>query len=241
MLKLILIDDHFVVRSGLVASLELEDDMSVLAEADRGEEASTLFAKHQPDVVLMDMQLPGISGVEATARLRAAHPEARVLIFSTFARDEEVAAALKAGALGYLQKSASRDELLKAIDEVNDVYFNAEEKLATAIKNHVKIITGDMDSSTVFLREWRRLPEDKITDFIKLRNKYEEGFTQILINGENENVFDAPDKKFAVLTILSAVNWITEWYSPKGSMTPDEISEHLYKFITNGLKVKTLA
>lgn len=118
MLKLILIDDHFVVRSGLVASLELEDDMSVLAEADRGEEAAALFGKHQPDVVLMDLQLPGISGVEATARLRAAHPEARVLIFSTFARDEEVAAALKAGALGYLQKSASRDELLKAIRSV---------------------------------------------------------------------------------------------------------------------------
>lgn len=118
MLKLILIDDHFVVRSGLVASLELEDDMTVLAEAERGEEAPALFAKHQPDVVLMDLQLPGISGVEATARLRTAHPEARVLIFSTFARDEEVAAALKAGALGYLQKSASRDELLKAIRSV---------------------------------------------------------------------------------------------------------------------------
>lgn len=118
MLKLILIDDHFVVRSGLVASLDLEDDMSVLAEADRGEEAPVLFAKHQPDVVLMDMQLPGISGVEATARLRTAHPEARVLIFSTFARDEEVAAALRAGALGYLQKSASRDELLHAIRSV---------------------------------------------------------------------------------------------------------------------------
>ena len=118
MLKLILIDDHFVVRSGLVASLELEDDMSVLAESDRGEEASALFVKHRPDAVLMDMQLPGISGVEATARLRTAHPEARVLIFSTFARDEEVSAALKAGALGYLQKSASRDELLRAIRSV---------------------------------------------------------------------------------------------------------------------------
>ena len=118
MLKLILIDDHFVVRSGLVASLELEDDMSVLAESDRGEEASALFVRHRPDVVLMDMQLPGISGVEATARLRTAHPEARVLIFSTFARDEEVSAALKAGALGYLQKSASRDELLHAIRSV---------------------------------------------------------------------------------------------------------------------------
>jgi TetR/AcrR family transcriptional regulator, cholesterol catabolism regulator len=130
------------------------------------------------------------------------------------------------------------DELLKAIDEVNDVYFNAEEKLASAIKNHVKIMTGDLDASSVFIREWRRLPKSKLDEFIKLRNKYEEGFTQILINGENENVFEAPDKKFAVLTILSAVNWITEWYSPKGNMTPDEISDHLYRFITTGLKVK---
>ena len=130
------------------------------------------------------------------------------------------------------------DELLKAIDEVNDVYFNAEEKLASAIKNHVKIMTGDLDASSVFIREWRRLPKSKLDEFIKLRNKYEEGFTQILINGENENVFEAPDKKFAVLTILSAVNWITEWYSPKGNMTSDEISDHLYRFITTGLKVK---
>lgn len=133
------------------------------------------------------------------------------------------------------------DELIKAIDEVNDVYFNAEEKLASAIKNHVKIMTGDLDASSVFIREWRRLPKEKLDEFIKLRNKYEEGFTQILINGENENVFDAPDKKFAVLTILSTVNWITEWYSPKGNMTPDEISEHLYRFITTGLRVKITA
>lgn len=132
------------------------------------------------------------------------------------------------------------DELLRAIDEVNDIYFNAEEKLAMAIRNHVKIITGDMDSSTVFLREWRRLPEGRIAEFIKLRNRYEEGFTRILVNGENENVFEAPDKKFAVLTILSAVNWITEWYSPKGSMSPDEIAEHLFRFVTTGLKVKTI-
>ncbi len=116
--KLMIIDDHFVVRSGLVASLELEDDMQVVAEADRGEEAGALFAKHRPEVVLMDLQLPGISGVEATALLKAAHPDARVLIFSTFARDEEVMAALKAGALGYLQKSASRDQLLGAIRAV---------------------------------------------------------------------------------------------------------------------------
>lgn len=116
--KLIIIDDHFVVRSGLVASLELEDDLQVLAEADRGEDAQALFAAHRPDVVLMDLQLPGISGIEATARLKSQHPEARVLIFSTFARDEEVSAALRAGALGYLQKSASREALIAAIHQV---------------------------------------------------------------------------------------------------------------------------
>ncbi len=132
------------------------------------------------------------------------------------------------------------DELLKAIDEVNDVYFNAEEKLNSAIKNHVKIVTGDLDASSVFIREWRRLPKEKLPEFIKLRNKYEDGFKQILVNGENENVFEAPDKKFAVLTILSAVNWITEWYNPKGNMTPDEIAEHLSNFILTGLRVKTL-
>lgn len=115
---LLLIDDHFVVRSGLVASLELEDDLKVVGEADRGEDAPKLFAKKKPDVVLMDLQLPGISGIEATAALLREHPSARVLIFSTFARDDEIQAALKAGALGYLQKSSSRDDLLTAIRTV---------------------------------------------------------------------------------------------------------------------------
>ncbi|MFO1486692.1 MAG: response regulator transcription factor [Verrucomicrobiaceae bacterium] len=118
MISLLLIDDHFVVRSGLVASLELEDDFKVVGEADRGEDAPKLFVKKKPDVVLMDLQLPGISGIEATAALLREHPSARVLIFSTFARDDEIQAALKAGALGYLQKSSSRDDLLTAIRTV---------------------------------------------------------------------------------------------------------------------------
>lgn len=118
MIKLLLIDDHFVVRSGLAASLELEDDMKVVGEAERGEDACGQFERHQPDVVLMDLQLPGLSGIEATGALLRGHPQARVLIFSTFARDDEIQAALKAGALGYLQKSSSRDDLLSAIRQV---------------------------------------------------------------------------------------------------------------------------
>lgn len=74
MTTLLLIDDHFVVRSGLVASLELEDDLKVVGEADRGEDASRLFAQTKPDVVLMDIQLPGLSGIDATAALLREHP-----------------------------------------------------------------------------------------------------------------------------------------------------------------------
>jgi len=118
LIKVMIVDDHFVVRSGLVASLEMEDDLKVVAEAKRGEDAVALFAQHQPSVVLMDLQLPGIGGVEATSLLVERDPEARVLIFSTFARVDEVRAALEAGALGYVQKSASREDLLAAVRNV---------------------------------------------------------------------------------------------------------------------------
>ena len=117
-MKLLLIDDHFVVRSGLAASLALEEDMEVVAELDSGEQAVAAYTAHQPDIVLMDLQLPGLSGIEATQALVSADPAARVLIFSTFARDEEIHRALRAGALGYLQKSASRPDLLAAIRAV---------------------------------------------------------------------------------------------------------------------------
>lgn len=115
---LLVIDDHFVVRSGLAASLELEDDLRVAGELDRGDQACERYAQLRPQVVLMDLQLPGAGGVETTALLLRQHPEARVLIFSTFARDDEIQAALRAGALGYVPKSASREDLLAAIRTV---------------------------------------------------------------------------------------------------------------------------
>lgn len=117
-MKVMIVDDHFVVRSGLVASLELEDDITVVAEAERGEEAPDLLVSAKPEVILMDLQLPGWNGIETTERLLELDPAARILVFSTFARDDEIQAALDAGALGYLQKSASREELLAALHAV---------------------------------------------------------------------------------------------------------------------------
>jgi DNA-binding NarL/FixJ family response regulator len=114
----LIVDDHFVVRSGIAASLELDDSIKVVGEVERGEDVVAAYRQHRPRVVLMDLQLPGIGGIAATAELRRHDANARVLIFSTFARDDEIQAALDAGALGYLQKSASRDELLNALRTV---------------------------------------------------------------------------------------------------------------------------
>lgn len=145
-ISLMLVDDHFVVRSGLAASLELEDDIEVIAEAETGEEAVSLFSEKRPDVVLMDLQLPGINGIEATEKILLQAPCAQVLIFSTFVRDDEIQTALEVGALGYLQKSASREELLSAIR-------------ATAIgetvlpENIAKRLKGLQSGSTITVRE----------------------------------------------------------------------------------------
>lgn len=117
-ITLLLVDDHFVVRSGLAASLSLEDDLKVAGEAGDAAEAEALFAKVHPQVVIMDLQLGNSSGLEVTSRLCQTHPEARVLIFSSFARDEDVHRAIRAGALGYLPKAAPREELLHAVRTV---------------------------------------------------------------------------------------------------------------------------
>jgi AcrR family transcriptional regulator len=130
------------------------------------------------------------------------------------------------------------DQFEMAIREVNDIYFNAEEKIRMAIKNHINIITNDLNASAVFIKEWRHLPEPELSMFIHRRHDYEDEFKIILQQGVDENVFEDVNKKFAVLTILSTISWIVEWYKPDGSMTPDEISEKLSDFILTGLKRK---
>lgn len=117
-LRVLIVDDHFVVRSGLIAALESAGGVSVVGEAERGDEVVQVYAQCRPSVVLLDLQLPGASGVEAARALLEHDAEARVLIFSTFARDDEIQAAFDAGALGYLHKSARRDELIAALRRV---------------------------------------------------------------------------------------------------------------------------
>jgi DNA-binding NarL/FixJ family response regulator len=114
-IKLLVVDDHFVVRSGVVASLALEDDLEVVAEAETGDQALMLYREKRPDVVIMDLRLPGKSGIESTAELMKEFPQARVLIFTTYDGDEDIYRATQAGAFGYLLKSSPREELLMAV------------------------------------------------------------------------------------------------------------------------------
>ncbi len=112
------VDDIPVVRTGLIALLERQDDMHVLGEAGDGEEAVALHRRLRPDLVLMDLRLPRLSGVEATARICGEFPEARILVLTTYDGDEDIYRALQAGARGYLLKDLAREELLEAIRAV---------------------------------------------------------------------------------------------------------------------------
>ena len=114
-LKIMLVDDHYLVRVGLTSIIALESDMTVCAEASTGEQALALFRDYRPDVTLMDLRLPGMSGSETTHAIRATFPDARVIILSTYVSDEEIYGALQAGAMAYLVKSVQRQELTHAI------------------------------------------------------------------------------------------------------------------------------
>jgi DNA-binding NarL/FixJ family response regulator len=111
----LLVDDHALVRNGLRAVLDTTADCTVVGEAGTGEDAVELAADLQPDVVVMDLSMPGAGGVAATAALRERVPTARVLVLTTFADDVRVRAALAAGATGYLLKDADPDDVVRAV------------------------------------------------------------------------------------------------------------------------------
>ena len=114
-LKIMLVDDHYLVRMGLASVLALEPDMAVCAEASIGEQARSLFRTYRPDVTLMDLRLPGMSGMETVKAIRDEFCDARIVIISTYVCDEEIYGALQAGAMAYLVKSVQREELVRAI------------------------------------------------------------------------------------------------------------------------------
>ena len=115
MIKLIIADDHNIIRQGLRLILETEEDFNIVAEASDGAEALSLCAEHNPDVVLMDLRMPGMDGLTAIEKLRETQPEIAVVILTTFNEDELMLRGLQAGARGYLLKDTERSALFDTI------------------------------------------------------------------------------------------------------------------------------
>jgi DNA-binding NarL/FixJ family response regulator len=118
-IRILLADDHPVVRDGLAAMLSTQPDFQVIGEAGTGAEAVAQAARLRPDVVLMDLEMPEIDGIEAIRRLRAADPDVQVVVLTAFDTDERIVGALQAGAQGYLLKGAPRAEIFAAIRTVS--------------------------------------------------------------------------------------------------------------------------
>jgi DNA-binding NarL/FixJ family response regulator len=138
--RVVLADDQRLVRESLATLLGLLDGIELLATASDGEEALALAAEHDPDVVLMDLRMPRMDGIEATSRLRERHPEVRVIALTTYADDESVLGALRAGARGYLTKDASSQDIRAAILTV----AAGDAALDPAVQSHVvAALAGD--------------------------------------------------------------------------------------------------
>jgi DNA-binding NarL/FixJ family response regulator len=131
--RVVLADDQRLVRESLATLLGLLDGIELLATASDGEEALALTAEHDPDVVLMDLRMPRMDGIEAISRLRESHPEVRVIALTTYADDESVLGALRAGARGYLTKDASSQDIRAAILTV----AAGDAALDPAVQSHV--------------------------------------------------------------------------------------------------------
>ena len=118
-IRILVVDDHHVVRQGIVALIKSVEDMTVVAEAADGKQAVDLFRKHRPDVTIMDLRLPVMTGVEAITEIRRESPAARIIVLTTFDGDEDIYRDLQAGARGYLLKDMFGDDLMDAIRAVH--------------------------------------------------------------------------------------------------------------------------
>jgi DNA-binding NarL/FixJ family response regulator len=136
-IRILIVDDHPMLREGVGAILDDRTDMIVVGEASDGAEAIARFRELRPDVTLMDLQMPGVGGLEAILAIRAEFPGARILVLTTYAGDTQAVRALKAGATGYLLKSSLRTEMIDAIHDVHRGRRHVNGEVANQIALHV--------------------------------------------------------------------------------------------------------
>ncbi len=135
-IRVLCVDDHPIVREGIAAVIATQDDIVAVGEAGDGQTAVAQYRQLKPDVVVMDLRMPGMGGVEATIQIRKEFPTARIIVLTTYEGDEDIHRALEAGAQGYILKDSVRRELLQTIREVYAGRRHISPAMATCLAEH---------------------------------------------------------------------------------------------------------
>jgi NarL family two-component system response regulator LiaR len=146
-IRIFIAEDHAIVRKGVRTLLSLEKDLEVIGEASNGLEAVKLVSELNPDVILMDLVMPELDGIQAIQQIKAAHPDARVLVLTSFATDDKIFPAIKAGALGYLLKDSDPADLVTAIRQVNAGEYSLHPIIARKVLQELNLLPKSSPAS----------------------------------------------------------------------------------------------
>jgi DNA-binding NarL/FixJ family response regulator len=196
-IRILTVDDHQLLREGIAAVLESQEDMTLVAQASNGHEALDSFRRMRPDVTLMDLRMPDMSGIEAITAIRGEFPDARIIVLTTYAGDAQAAAALKAGAAGYLLKNLVRKELLETIRAVHSGKRRVPPEIATEIAEHV----ADDELTERELQVLRRVATGKSNKLIAAELDISEGTVKTHMKSILPKL-DASDRTHAVMIAL---------------------------------------
>jgi DNA-binding NarL/FixJ family response regulator len=196
-IRILTVDDHQLLREGIAAVLEGQEDMALVGEACNGREAIESFRRLRPDVTLMDLRMPEMSGIEAISAIRAEFANARIIVLTTYAGDAQAAAALKAGASGYLLKNLVRKELIETIRAVHGGKRRVPPEIATEIAEHV----ADDALTERELEVLRRVAAGKSNKLIATELDISEGTVKTHMKSILPKL-DASDRTHAVMIAL---------------------------------------
>ena len=196
-IRVLTVDDHQLLREGIAAVIESQEDMTLVAQASNGREAVESFRRLRPDVTLMDLRMPDMSGIEAIAAIRSEFSDARIVVLTTYAGDAQAAAALKAGAVGYLLKNLVRKELLETIRAVHSGKRRVPPEIATEIAEHV----ADDELTGREIEVLRRVAAGKSNKLIAAELLISEGTVKTHMKSILPKL-DASDRTHAVMIAL---------------------------------------